>query len=124
MTNTAARAELFLNVAEKKGNWLMVRAIEPACGGRDAYERHHAQVLRKSAARTVRACSSYCSSHDPPVHFRARSDRQQIDAIEVRWPNGDRETFPGCSVNQLVTLKHGEGGGHEPQENAPEENDQ
>lgn len=109
VTNTAAQAELFLNVAEKKGNWLSVRAIEPAYGGRDAY---HAAITLKSAAATrsrhVRVCSSYCSSHDPRVHF-GLGPTNQIDAIEVRWPNGDRETFPGCAVNQFVTVKHGEG---------------
>jgi len=32
-----------------------------------------------------------------------------VEQIDVQWPNGDRERFPGCEVNQHLTLKHGDG---------------
>lgn len=109
VVNAAAKAELYLNVAEKVGNWLKVRAVEPAYGGRDA---HGARITVRSAdrswTRTVRPNASYCASHDPRVHF-GLGPLEQVEQIEVLWPNGDRERFPGCRTDQLVTLRHGEG---------------
>ena len=71
VVNAAAHVELFKNEAEKKGNWLMVRAIEPALGGRDAYNavitiktasphRGHGWCAPRPATvrHTTRACIS------------------------------------------------------------------
>ena len=107
--NAASQAELFRNVGEKKGSWLMIRAVEPALGGRDAYGALiTVKAVGKSWTRSVQACASYCSSHDPRVHF-GLGPAQDVEQIEVRWPAGDRELFPGGPANRLVVLKHGEG---------------
>jgi hypothetical protein len=37
VTEVFGRARLFRNVAPKRGHWLLVRALDPALGGRDAY---------------------------------------------------------------------------------------
>ena len=109
VVNAQGRAELYKNEAEKKGNWLMVRAVEPAFGGRDAYG---AVISLKTASRTwqraVRAAASYCSSHDPRVHF-GLGEVADVESIEVLWPDGNRERFPGCRTNQQLTLRHGDG---------------
>jgi hypothetical protein len=51
--------------------------------------------------------SSYLSSNDPRLHFGLG---QQTSAdIEVRWPNGARETFKAIAADHLVTIKEGVG---------------
>jgi hypothetical protein len=34
---------------------------------------------------------------------------QQIDSIEVLWPDGTREKFPGVQANQRIELRKGGG---------------
>ncbi|MFO0929858.1 MAG: hypothetical protein U0736_23005 [Gemmataceae bacterium] len=32
-----------------------------------------------------------------------------MDALDVLWPDGTRETFPGGKANRVVTLRKGDG---------------
>jgi hypothetical protein len=58
----------------------------------------------RSWRRWLNPGSSYQSSNDPRLHFGLGSiDR--IDKIQVRWPDGTQENFPGVGVNRLLTLK-------------------
>jgi hypothetical protein len=105
---TAGRPLLLENTAPRQGHWLMVRALERTVG-RDAYG---ALVTVEAGGqrwrRLVQPGSSYLSSHDPRVHF-GLGDASRVDAITIRWPDGRRERFPGCSVDTHVALRQGEG---------------
>jgi len=61
----------------------------------------------KKQAQAVLAQSSYLSVHDRRLHFglggAATAD------LEIRWPNGARETIPKVAADQLVTVKEGAG---------------
>jgi len=107
--NTAGKARLYRNVAKKSGNWLRVRVIEPRLGGRDAYgARVTVHAAAKFWTRWISPGSSYLCSHDPVAHFGlGKLDR--VERVDVRWPDGSNETFPGGPVNQLRVLSHGEG---------------
>ncbi len=109
VVNASATVQLFFNEIEKKGNWLMIRAVDPALGGRDALG---ATVVLKTASRTwvrqVTPGSSYLSSHDPRLHFGLGAV-EQVEQIEVTWPDGHAERFPGGEVNRQMVLKRGEG---------------
>jgi hypothetical protein len=107
LLNTAAKARLYRNVAKKTGSWLRLRAIEPAFGGRDAYgARVTVRSGGKRWTRWISPSSSYLSSHDPIAHVGLGS-LAAVDCIEVRWPDGSDEIFPGGPVNQLRVLAHG-----------------
>jgi hypothetical protein len=56
----------------------------------------------------VRSGSSYISNNDMRLHFGLGS-AVEIDRIEVRWPNGKSETFPGGSADRFFTLTEGGG---------------
>ncbi len=107
--NAAGRLQLFLNEAPKKGHWLIVRAVEPSAGGRDALG---AEVTvwagRKQWVRSVRPAASYCSSHWSRAHF-GFGPVSKLDRIDVSWPDGSRESFSPIAVDRQVTLKHGSG---------------
>jgi hypothetical protein len=42
------------------------------------------------------------------VHF-GLAGNVKYDRIEVQWPGGTREAFPGGAANRIVKLKQGEG---------------
>src|SRR5262249_20081729 len=103
-------ARLYRNVAPDRGHWLLVRAIDPALK-RDAYGAE--VTVRAGQQRWVRWINpgySYLCSNDPRAHFGlGKVDR--VDAIEVLWRDGKRETCSGCRADQRpeVVLKKGKG---------------
>jgi hypothetical protein len=125
VTTIAGPARLYRNVAPKRGHWLFVRALDsvpltlpspPAGGGegkargwRDAYG---AEVTVCAGGRRWLRCInpgySYLCSNDARAHFGlGRAER--VEAIEITWPDGTAESFPGQSVDQMVVLRKGEG---------------
>lgn len=109
VTAVAEPARLYRNVAPNRGHWLMVRATEPTLGGRDAYG---AQITLQAGGRRrvswINPASSYESSNDPRAHF-GLGQATRVDSIQVIWPNGSEETFPGTAVDQFIVLRKGEG---------------
>ncbi len=118
ITNVAGPARLYRNDAPKKGHWLVVKAILPELGGRDAYG---ATITVTAGDRQWRQPlspgTSYVSSHDPRVHF-GLGDVDQIDSVHVRWPDGSEETFAGGEADRHLVLSYGQGGSE------PDSNDQ
>ena len=107
VSNLDNRIRIFRNnTPAQENHWLFVRAITQ---NRDALG---AQVtLRmKSGALTdyVLSGTSYLSSNDPNVHF-GLGTIDEVQAIEVRWPDGNRERFPGTTPNRRVTVHQGKG---------------
>ena len=108
VVNLQGAARLYRNDAPHRGHWLGVRAIDPKLG-RDAIG---ARITLAAAGgkriRTIGAGSSYLSSRDLRAHF-GLGDWTQVDGIEVRWPDGVRETFAPPSLDQYITLERGSG---------------
>ena len=108
VSTIANRALVYRNIVPHRGSWLSIRVIDPAAGGRDAY----GAVITVSAAgrNWIRWCNpgtSYASSHDPRAHF-GLGTAERVDAIEVLWPDGTREAFPGTAAGQFVVLRKGQ----------------
>jgi hypothetical protein len=106
--SVGGRARLYRNVVPQRGHWLLVRALlEKQWGGRDAYGAEVTVVAgQKRWRRLVNPGTSYLSSHDPRAHFGLGAAKW-VDAIEVVWPDGTRESFPGRAADQVVTLRKG-----------------
>ena len=109
VTSVAGPARLFRNVAPKRGHWLLVRAIEPALGGRDAYG---AQVTvtagERRWVRLVSPAFSYLSSNDPRVHF-GLGNSERFDHLSVIWADGVEEVFSGGNGDRHIVVRRGEG---------------
>jgi hypothetical protein len=105
----AGRAKLYRNIAPKAGHWLGVRAIDPALGGRDAYGAE-VTVLAGGRRRTawVNPGYSYLCSNDPRAHF-GLGESAQFGAVQIIWPDGTEERFPGGAADRYVTLRKGDG---------------
>ena len=51
---------------------------------------------------------SYLCSNDPRAHFGLGSV-EHVDRIDVIWPDGSEESFPGRDVDRFVVLSKGTG---------------
>jgi enediyne biosynthesis protein E4 len=102
-------ARVYRNIAPNRGHWVKLRLLDPARGNRDAIG---AEVVVRGNKRNwwslAQPATSYVVSNDPAVHFGLGSV-SVLDEIEVLWPDGEKEVFPGGSANRLIVLKQGEG---------------
>ncbi|MDB5311782.1 MAG: hypothetical protein JWO38_5984 [Gemmataceae bacterium] len=102
-------ARLFRNIAPKRGHWLEVRAVDPAVK-REAYG---AEVRVRAGGKTrvawLNPAESYLCSCEPCAHF-GLGQAARVDVIDVVWPDGSSETFPGCDADRRVVLAKGGGG--------------
>jgi len=107
ISNLGARPSLLKNFGPKQG-WLLVQC-EGADANRDAIgARVHVQAGGLRLSGEVQGGSSFLSQSDFRLHF-GLAGNAAYDRIEVRWPGGRRETFPGGAANRAVVLKEGTG---------------
>lgn len=97
---------LLVNLAANTNHWLGVvlhgtRSNRDAIGARVTLRVGQAQMVQE-----VRSGSSYLSSNDLRLHFGLGMS-SHVDAINVRWPNGQTEEFPGTDVDRFLTLTEG-----------------
>lgn len=108
LVNVGGLARLFRNDAPKKGNWLRVRALL-ADVPRDAIGAE--MIIFTGTRRRMHLVApgySFLSSNDPRVHF-GLGQEQRVDSIQVKWPDGRLEMFPGSEANREVVLVYGQG---------------
>jgi len=113
VTAAAGPARLYKNIARPRGRWLVVRPVVPCSpDGKTVRDAHGALVTVRAGERAwVRLASpaqSYLCSCDPRPHF-GLGDAAGVDAIDVTWPDGSAERFPGGPSDRLVTLRQGDG---------------
>jgi enediyne biosynthesis protein E4 len=107
------KARLYRNVAPNRGHWLSVRALDPALN-RDALGTEVTVISgERSWKRWLHPAESYLCSSEPRAHF-GLGELEKVDRIELLWPDGTREAFPGCDANQAIELRKGEGERIEP----------
>lgn len=110
LTTVGGRARLFRNVAPDRGHWLKVRAFDPKLN-RDAYGAEvRVRMGGKQVLRLINPADSYLSSSSPVAHFGLGA-ASTVDSIEVLWPDGSRNEFPGGRADRLVILRKPEGAG-------------
>jgi hypothetical protein len=109
VTAIAGSARMYKNVVPDRGHWLMIKAVDPALGGRDAYG---AEVTISAGGRrqmsVISPAYSYLCSNDPRAHF-GLGELDHVDGIDVTWPDGKKESFPRQKADQVLTLSKGTG---------------
>jgi hypothetical protein len=109
VTTVAGPARLFRNVAPSKGHWLMVRAIDPSLGGRDAIGAEITLELgSKKKLGWINPAGSYLCSSDPRAHFGLGA-ADKVDAVRVLWPDGTAEVFTPEGIDRVVVVRKGAG---------------
>ncbi len=116
VTTVAGPARIYRNVAPRRGHWLLVRAVDPALSSdphrpRDAYGaeiRVRPAGGEKARLGLINPAGSYLCSSDARAHF-GLGPTAAVESIEVAWPDGTTETFPGCDADRTLVLRKGEG---------------
>jgi hypothetical protein len=103
---------LLVNLASNDNHWLGIHLIGTT-SNRDAIGAR--VVVLGSQAGTprvwvdeVRSGSSYNSNNDMRLHF-GLGQATSVASIEVHWPSGRDEVFPGCAADQMISLREGSG---------------
>ncbi len=108
VTTVDGPARLFRNVAPKRGHWLSVRAYDPVLK-RDALGAEvRVTAGGKTRAAWLNPAESYLCSSEPCAHFGLGLSAV-VESIEILWPDGARETFPGGRSDRRVELRKGTG---------------
>jgi enediyne biosynthesis protein E4 len=109
ITSNNGPARLLRNDGGNGNRWLRVKAVGTTAN-RDAIGAR-VRLTREGGAKpaaTVKTGSSYCSQSELPLTFGLGASARAA-SIEVTWPNGRVETFPGASAGQTVTVQEGKG---------------
>ena len=102
-------ARILRNVAPNRGHWLKLRLLLPQQGNRDAIGAEATVVAGGKRHWTVlQSAMSYLSSNDPVLHL-GLGTATSVDAIEILWPDGSKESFRADTVDKLVELRKGTG---------------
>lgn len=109
ITNNNGPARVLLNQLGSRQAWIGLRAVEgdpprDALGARIGLHRPGQPV----AWRRVQTGDGYASASDPRVLFGLGRDTE-IEAAEVRWPDGQSELWHGLSPGRYHTLRRGDG---------------
>ncbi|MEZ5063586.1 MAG: CRTAC1 family protein [bacterium] len=108
LTNTSGPARIYRNDAPRGGHWLRVRPTERAAGSVAIGAIVIVRAAGRSWMRLADPAFSYLSSSDPRVHF-GLGNVEAVTSIDVKWPDGTFESFPGGAVDREVALVKGTG---------------
>lgn len=108
-SNNNGPARVLVNQLSNANHWLAVR-LNSAGLNRDGIGAtiHVSRATGPIHFERMRTDGSYCSSRDPSVWFGLGSRAEPVD-VTVHWLTGLRERWTSVSVDQVVTLRHGEG---------------
>ena len=107
VSNMGSRPSLLKNTGTHQ-HWLLVRLVGVKAN-RDAIgARVVVQAADRRLSGEVQSGSSYISQNDSRIHVGLATS-ETFDRIEVQWPGGAREQFPGGKADRIVTLTEGQG---------------
>ena len=108
VNNSGAKPFLLVNEAGNANHWVGIATV----GSKSNRDGIGAAVTVFAGGRKwvqeVRSGSSYISSSDLRLHFGLGA-AAAVDRVEVSWPSGLRESFPGIAADRMVTLAEGTG---------------
>ena len=107
INNLDSRPSLLKNFGTKK-NWLLVHCVGVQSNRSAVGTRVYLYVGNRRLSGEIQTGSSFLSQSDPRVHF-GLADDTGYERIEVQWPGGQREVFPGGKANQILEIKQGTG---------------
>jgi hypothetical protein len=108
VSNMNARPSLLVNEVHNGNHWVAIKTV----GTRSNRDGIGARITIKVGKRTlvdeVRSGSSYDSQSDLRVHFGLGASTR-LDSVEVRWPNGNLESFRELKIDSVNTVTEGTG---------------
>jgi hypothetical protein len=108
--NMGMRPSLLKNAGPHQ-HWLLVRLVggaTPAVNKDAIGARAEVLIGPRRVSGEVQSGSSFISQNDARLHFGLAAS-ESYDRINVTWPGGARESFPGGKADRIVTLTQGSG---------------
>jgi hypothetical protein len=106
--NMGDTPSLLKNDLAGSNHWIQLR-LEGSKSNRSAIGATvRIEVAGGVQTQSVLSQSSYVSQNDFRLHFGLGS-AARVDRINVRWPSGTNEQFPGVSADGQVLLVEGSG---------------
>ena len=99
---------LLRNETPSDAGWLAVKCVGTKSNRSAIGTRVTVRTGDRVQIDEVSSGSSYYSQNDLRLHFGLGAARE-ADAVEVRWPSGERERFAGVRGNRVVRIVEGEG---------------
>ena len=106
--NVGAPPSLFLNETINDNHWITLRLVGTKSNRMAIGARVTLTTGSVKHVDEVRAGGSYLSTSDPRLHFGLGA-AASFDRIEVHWPSGLLEQFPGGPADRFVSLVEGSG---------------
>ena len=106
--NVGAPPSLFLNETKNENHWITLHPVGTKSNRMAIGARVTVTTGNVTQVDEVRAGGSYLSTSDPRLHFGLGA-AASFDRIEVLWPSGLLEQFPGGAGDRFVTLMEGSG---------------
>jgi hypothetical protein len=109
VSNMGGRPSLLKNFGPRK-SWLLVQCVgDGAKTSRDALgARVYVYMGDRRLSGEVQSGTSFVSQNDARLHFGLGGDTRYT-RLEVQWPGGAREVFPGGETNRAVVIEQGRG---------------
>ena len=101
---------LLVNHAINANHWLGIKLVGTVSNTSAIGARVTLTGSKRKWVDEVRSGSSYNSSSDLRLHFGLGTETS-VKIIEVRWPNGESESFPEPQLDRIITLVEGKGKG-------------
>ncbi len=122
INNMSGQPMLLVNQASNNNHWLGV-ITKGVKSNRDGIGAKVTVVAGgRRFVQEVRSGSSYISNSDMRLHF-GLANVGEIERIEVRWPNGTSESFPGGAADRFIILTEGLGQAPDALSNHPPTNE-
>ncbi|HEV2698085.1 MAG TPA: CRTAC1 family protein [Terriglobales bacterium] len=100
--------QLLLNVSENHNHRVLFKLIGTKSNKMAIGAKVAVTTGKLVQSSEVRAGGSYISSNDQRLHFGlAASDK--MDSVEMRWPNGDKESLKNVPADFIYTVTEGKG---------------
>ena len=110
---TNATPQLLRCDSHTGNNWVKIKCVGTK-SNRSAIGARLRCVIKAPNGKThqqideVRSGGSYYSQNDLRIHFGV-GKADKVDLLEIRWPNGQTETFKDLQVNRLFRIEEGKG---------------
>ena len=102
IVNQNAAVSLLKNNSAR-GHWLKLEFVGRESNRRGIGTRVVLRIGDESFMRELAGGTSYCSSNQPALVFGLGARKGDCE-LEVRWPNGMRQTISNVAVDQALTL--------------------
>ena len=103
-----SKATLLQNNINNNNHWLGLVLLAPPDGTSTIGTKITLTTGNQKQIRVNQPSTGYLSYSDPRIHF-GLGVRQEVDQIEIEWPDGAQEILKNVSIDQYLSVAKGVG---------------